>query len=225
MSDLEQRIPEPELMDDEAQARAYARADFSEPHNHFVEQFKASFPRADPRHALDLGCGPGDITRRFARAFPNATLTGVDGSRAMLDAGREANSAPDLSERIQLLYGYLPGAKLPHSKYDTIISNSLLHHLDDPLVMWRCIQDYAEPGARVFVMDLLRPATREHARVLVETYSGGEPDVLKQDFFHSLLAAYRPEEVRAQLRACCFGDFVVRTVSDRHLTVCGRVVG
>jgi len=221
MTDLDERLSEPEFMDEEVQARAYAGADFTEPHERFIEQFKTAFPHADPRHALDLGCGPGDVTRRFARAFPNATVTGVDGAQAMLDAGREANEAQDLGERLHFVYGRLPGAKLPRDTYDTIISNSLLHHLEDPLVMWQCIRDYAEPGARIFVMDLLRPATRQQAQALVETYSGGEPDVLKRDFFHSLLAAYRPGEVRTQLRACGLGDFEVRTVSDRHLIVCG----
>ncbi len=38
------RIPEPELMNSPEQARAYAEADFSEPHNMFVEKFAECFP-------------------------------------------------------------------------------------------------------------------------------------------------------------------------------------
>ena len=38
-----ERIPEPELMDDPEQARAYASADFSEPHQAFVERFTQRF--------------------------------------------------------------------------------------------------------------------------------------------------------------------------------------
>ena len=38
-----QRIPEVELMDDPEQTLAYARADFSEPHNHFVALFREHF--------------------------------------------------------------------------------------------------------------------------------------------------------------------------------------
>ncbi len=54
-----ERVPELELMDDAAQAEAYARADFSEPHNHFVELFKQCFPGPVQGAVLDLGCGPG----------------------------------------------------------------------------------------------------------------------------------------------------------------------
>ncbi|HEX6174620.1 MAG TPA: SAM-dependent methyltransferase, partial [Candidatus Binatia bacterium] len=61
-----ERIPEPELMDEDEQARAYALADFAEPHNHFVELFRECFPdEAITGHVLDLGCGPADVTLRF----------------------------------------------------------------------------------------------------------------------------------------------------------------
>ena len=48
------RVPEPELMDDEVQARAYALADFEEPHSMFVELFAGKFPElAGDFQALD----------------------------------------------------------------------------------------------------------------------------------------------------------------------------
>ena len=34
-----ERIPEPDLMSEQEQARAYAEADFSEPHENFVDLF------------------------------------------------------------------------------------------------------------------------------------------------------------------------------------------
>ena len=51
------RIPEPELMDEVEQARAYAAADFSEPHQAFVKHFRQRFADYDPKQVLDLGCG------------------------------------------------------------------------------------------------------------------------------------------------------------------------
>ena len=38
------RVLEPELMDDAAQARAYAKADFSEENQGFVDRFRDYFP-------------------------------------------------------------------------------------------------------------------------------------------------------------------------------------
>jgi SAM-dependent methyltransferase len=219
-----ERIPEPELMDGEAQARAYAEADFEEPHSRFIALLRASFPDLPVTGAaLDLGCGPADITLRVARAYPRWTVDGVDASAAMLAHGRAAVERAGLRDRITLVECYLPDGDAPRPSYGLVLSNSLLHHLRDPLVLWQSVRRWTRDGGAVFVMDLMRPASRDDAQRLVDCYAAGEPDVLRHDFFHSLLAAYRPEEVAAQLGAAGLGHLELRVVSDRHLVVCGRL--
>jgi ubiquinone/menaquinone biosynthesis C-methylase UbiE len=225
MGRLDKRIPEPELMDDPAQAAAYAAADFSVPHQLFVDLFITRFPDmvdAD-RRILDLGCGPADVTVRLARALPAATFVGVDGAPAMLAEGRRRVEAEKLSSRVELLEVRLSatGGVPPGAVFDAVVSNSLLHHLADPDALWNTIRAVARPGAPVLVMDLCRPADTEAAAGLVNAYAAGEPDVLRCDFYASLCAAYRPGEVRAQLAAAGF-DFSVDTPTDRHLVVTGR---
>lgn len=217
------RIPEPELMDDPAQALAYARADFEQPHNQFVAHFRLCFPDWNGAgHVVDLGCGPGDICRRFAQAFPDVHVHGVDGAAAMLAIGRDDLRAAGLDQRVQLHRGYLPGAALPRERYDAVVSNSLLHHLNDPQALWQAVLRHAAPGAPVFVMDLRRPQSREQAAELVALYAAGEPDVLRTDFHNSLLAAYRVDEIEAQLRTAGIDWLRVEAIGDRHLTAQGR---
>jgi ubiquinone/menaquinone biosynthesis C-methylase UbiE len=219
-----QRVPEPELMDDDEQARAYAEADFSEPHDRFVRLFRDTFPDVPLNGpVLDLGCGPADVTIRFARAYPHCLIDGVDGAAAMLRQGREAVRRAGLEGRIRLIQGHLPGAVLPLDRYDAVISNSLLHHLADPAVLWLSARCWGRAGAPVFVMDLMRPETPEQAEALAARYAADAPEVLRRDFYHSLRAAYRPDEVRAQLEALGLGNFEVRVVGDRHFIVAGRV--
>ena len=219
------RIPEPELMETEAQALAYAEANFEEPHNRCIELFRESFPDlAVSGYVVDLGCGPGDITRRFARAYPRAAVHGVDGSATMLASGeKQMRREPELRDRVVLVYGYLPGAPMPRERYDAVICNSLLHHLADPQVLWEAVRRFALPGAPVFAMDLMRPPTEEIARQMTDTYAAGEPEVLRRDFYNSLLAAYTPAEVRAQIEEAGLGYLEVREVSDRHLVVRGTM--
>ncbi len=222
-SQLISRIAEPELMEDMDQARAYAQADFTQPHNMFVEYYKQRLGMPDGGTFLDLGCGTADITCRFAAAFPKIHLHGVDGSSAMLYFAKKTISSWNLADRIHLIKARLPLKDLPIQTYDGIISNSLLHHLHDPLILWRTIKRWAPRNAPVFIMDLSRPDTKAKARKIVETYSGNEADILKRDFFNSLLAAFRPDEIEKQLVQEGLDYLHIETVSDRHFIVWGHL--
>lgn len=217
-----ERRPEPDLMDEEEQALAYAQADFSDPHENFIDLFKQNFPNHDiDGEVLDLGCGAADVTIRFAKRFPGAKILAVDGAEAMLNLGQKAIDAADLGNQITLQKVYLPADSLPEKNYQAIISNSLLHHLQDPLVLWKTIKRYAKPGTRIFIMDLMRPRSEDAVKELVDEYAADEPLILKRDFSNSLMAAYTVGEVEEQLEREGLVEFNVKPVSDRHLIVVG----
>lgn len=221
------RVLEPELMTEPEQARAYAEADFAEPHSRYIELFLQKFPdRPERARVLDLGCGPGDVTRRLARACPGYQIVAVDGSPAMLRLARRLTARePDLRDRIHYRKGYLPKGRIPRGPYDVILATSFLHHLADPMILWQAVRKYGRTGTIVLVADLCRPRTPAHARRLVERYAAGEPAVLRRDFHRSLLAAFTPAEVRAQLQKANLGELSVEVISDRHLLVSGRLHG
>lgn len=218
-----ERQPEPELMNEAEQARAYAEADFEQPHEYFVELCKQSFAGPLSGDVLDLGCGPADVVIRFARQFPDSRILAVDGAEAMLALGEQAVKEAGLSDNIQFHQAYLPEHSLPEKNYRAIISNSLLHHLQNPLVMWQTIKRYGTTHTQVFVMDLMRPRSESAARDLVEEYARNEPEVLKHDFYHSLLAAYTIGEVESQLETEGLVELNVKPVSDRHLVISGAL--
>ncbi len=217
------RIPEPELMESYEQAKAYSEADFQGPHSMFVQLFVERFGADLKGHVLDAGCGPADIAVRFANAYSHCTVHGVDASEAMISFGRKRVVSAGLEGRVLLYQGYLPGIILPVERFQALIVNSLLHHMPDPMKMWEVVKQYAPAGSgtRIFIMDLIRPSSRQEAAQLVESYSGSEPEVLKRDFYNSLLAAFRPDEVRGQLEESGLGFLQVEVVSDRHLAVWG----
>src|SRR5438046_10119699 len=123
------RIPEPELMDTAEQARAYAAADFSAAHQSYVTLFHQTFPKRPASAAvLDLGCGPADVTVRFAKANPGYTFHAVDGSAAMLNCAREALRAQrGLRQRIELIEGCSRGASIPRKTYAVTRATTSLH--------------------------------------------------------------------------------------------------
>jgi ubiquinone/menaquinone biosynthesis C-methylase UbiE len=213
------RVLEPEIMDGEAEAAAYARADFSDSNSAYVQHL------LEHRHAhlarvVDLGCGPADVPVRLARAVPAARITGVDGSAAMLALARGAVRAAGVEGQVELHLGRLPDLALPDHHFELVLSKDMLHHLPDPQTLWREVRRLARPGAAVYVMDLVRPDSPVEAREIVERIAGNEHPLLKTDFYHSLCAAFTPAEVRAQLEVTAL-PLTVRQVSDRHMTIEG----
>jgi ubiquinone/menaquinone biosynthesis C-methylase UbiE len=217
------RILEPELMSELAQAEAYAQADFAQVNQGFVDRFRVCFPKAVGGTMVDLGCGPADIPVRFARTLPDFTITAVDGSEPMIALAQQAVEAAGLGARVHPRCARLPMLPLPLQSFDAVVSNSLVHHMPDPQLFWNEVVRLGRPGAAVLIMDLFRPESPERAREIVERYSGNEAPVLKEDFFNSLCAAFTLREIRYQARSRGLGGLVCELASDRHWIVWGHL--
>ena len=214
------RLPEPELMIEPEQVSAYANADFEEPHSNFISMLRSYCGSENEiQTVLDLGSGPGDITFKFANAFPETIIDSVDGSKEMLDFAKNVLvEKPEFQGRINYIHSMIHEFR-PSEKYDLIFSNSLLHHLPDPMILWNKISEISSLETKIFIMDLIRPETVEEALRLKELYISNEPEVLQKDFYNSLLAAFEIEEVKGQLREASLNHLEVEQISDRHLIV------
>ncbi len=221
------RIPEPELMDGAEQVRAYANADFNNGDQAMVARL-AELCGDDPGPRLvDLGCGPGNISSRLAQRWPQATVVGIDGAARMLAVARARVAAqPELAGRLRYAQALLPledPSRLA-AAFSLVTSNSLLHHLHDPLVLWQALAQLAAPGAFVYVRDLRRPASSEALEALVLEQMVGAPAVLRQDYRASLHAAFTPEEVMQQLEQVGLAaQLQVAPLQERYLEVWGRL--
>lgn len=211
-------------MDSEAQTRAYAEADFDASNSLFTEKFKEYFKDLPAQGSLvDLGCGPGDISIRMACQYPGWTVIGLDAGINMLKFAQQRLADEKLAARVSFQQSYLPDPSLAASSFDSVISNSLLHHLPQPQVLWQSIVQVARPGAAIQVMDLMRPDSKEETQRLVDTYASGAPQVLIDDFYNSLLAAYTRHEISDQLLATGLDRLKIEIASDRHWIVHGRI--
>lgn len=216
------RVPEPELMEDPEQAAAYAAADFSHENQGFVDRFAEYFPDFSSGRVLDAGCGPADIPIRFARRYPESHLMAVDASQAMIHLAQQAVGDAGLSDRITVRcerFEAVPGANV----FDAVVSNSLLHHLPNPLQFWHKLRQLVKPGSPVLVMDLLRPDSPEDAQAIVDRYAADSPAILRKDFFNSLMAGYTEDEVTTQLARMNLTRLLIDVIDDRHWVVGGTV--
>jgi tRNA (cmo5U34)-methyltransferase len=74
-----------------------------------------------PRRVLELGVGTGETTRRLLERFPDAEVTGLDGTPAMVFAARNLG--------IDVRLGRMEDP-LPDGPWDLVISVLAVHHLD-----------------------------------------------------------------------------------------------
>lgn len=100
----------------------------------------ARIPLEAPRTVVDLGCGPGNITPALKARWPEAAVTGVDGSPEMLERARA--TLPGAAWVDADMNGWTPDAPV-----DLIYSNAALHWLEDHAAVFpRLMRQLASGG-------------------------------------------------------------------------------
>jgi SAM-dependent methyltransferase len=105
--------------------------------------------RQDVRRVLDVGCGPGINATRF----PGAEYVGVDINERYLAVARAKHQG-------RFIQADLESADLSSlGTFDTILVNSLLHHVPDEAVrrILRQLRDLLEPDGTVHMLELMWP--------------------------------------------------------------------
>ena len=219
-----QRQVEPELMNATDQVEAYAAADFSQSDQALVAWIAHRFPAGLGDRVIDLGCGPGNIALLLVQRWQQIEVVGVDGAPKMLAVAKARGQAlgSDQARRLHWQQSCLPDPTLPVG-FTAAVSNSLLHHLHEPGVLWESIKQVAAPGCVVVIHDLRRPNSEEELQQLVERHAATAPPVLKRDYEASLRAAFSTEEVQQQLLEAQLPQLKVMEREDRYLTVWGQL--
>ncbi len=223
------RVLEPEVMDTVLEAVDYDSMDHSEVNRRFVDQLlEHRLPTEGsaldrPVRVLDVGTGTALIPLELCRRDVPTHITGVDLAAYMLQVGQRNVIREGLQSRIKL--EHLDAKDLPYSSgaFDWVISNSIIHHIPEPLGCLREMVRVVAPGGLLFVRDLLRPADLPTLKHLVRTYAAGANVHQQQMFDDSLHAALTLEEVREMLDALSLPTSWVTQTTDRHWTICGRV--
>lgn len=103
----------------------------------------------DATSIADLGCGPGNFTRRLADAFPRASITAIDADPRMLALARER-----LPERVTIIEKSADTTELPDAAFDFAIARLLFQHLRDPLAVAREARRILKPGGVFAIIDI-----------------------------------------------------------------------
>lgn len=116
----------------------------------------ADLPREAEVHVLDLGCGPGSLSLRTLRHYPNAAVVAVDFDPVMLTIGQEV--AQEAGDRIQFLQADLREVDWwqPYqASFDLILSSTALHWLSAESLeqVYQRVYRALKPGGQFFNSD------------------------------------------------------------------------
>lgn len=211
------RVLEPEVMDSWSEAVEYDSMDFSEVNRAFAEEAIAVLSRSEAM-VLDAGTGTARIPILIAKQKPGWQIIGIDLSENMLKIGERNIKAAAVSSQVEL--ARVDAKKLPYidGQFDLVISNSIVHHLGDPLPFLCEVKRVLKPGGGIFLRDLQRPKNEADRDRLVEEYAGDCNQHQKKLFRDSLQAAFTLEEVQEMMNQALHGDIKVYSSSDRHWT-------
>ncbi|MBR8830046.1 MAG: 2-methoxy-6-polyprenyl-1,4-benzoquinol methylase, mitochondrial [Chroococcopsis gigantea SAG 12.99] len=211
-----QRVLEPEVMDSLEEAIEYDAMDFTSVNQAFAHDTLNLAPVK--ASVLDAGTGTARIPILIASQRPDWQIIAVDLSPAMLEIADKNVREANLSHCIDLQK--VDAKKLPYGddQFDLVISNSLVHHLTEPLPFFQEVKRVLRPQGGLLFRDLLRPASLTIVEEMVKAIG---PDYSPQQtglFSDSLRASFTLDEISALLSATGLHNINLYQSSDRHWT-------
>jgi ubiquinone/menaquinone biosynthesis C-methylase UbiE len=210
------RVLEPEVMDTVEDAREYDAMDHREANAAFVDRLieLGAFGAV-----LDVGTGPGHIPLLLCERLPRAEVIGVDLSTYMLELAEEHRLASPNAARIEFRRADAKGLEFPDGSFDTVASNTILHHIPDPRPFLSEARRVLRPDGCLLIRDLYRPRDEAELERLVELHAAGATSYQRQLFAASLHAALTPAELREVAGQAGLADAEVVVDSDRHMSL------
>jgi ubiquinone/menaquinone biosynthesis C-methylase UbiE len=97
---------------------------------------------------IDVGCGPGNYTRRLAEAAPEGLAVGIDASEAMVAA------AAKRSGRENCAYLRADACELPFAdgSFDAVCSVGVVHLIEQPMSAVEEMVRVLAPGGRMAIV-------------------------------------------------------------------------
>lgn len=224
------RTLEPEVMDTRDEAVDYDSMDHSDVNRVFVDDLyrltavddKGAAKEAvvELGHVFDVGTGTALIPIELCqRPDLVCRVTAADYALEMLRIAKRNVVAAGLDDRVALVREDCKQLTFADDEFDTVISNSIVHHIPEPVSVFREMVRVLRPGGCLFVRDLLRPDSAAVVDQIVDTYADGANDHQRQMFRESLHAALTVEEVRELLKAVGLPADAVSQTTDRHWTI------
>ncbi|MCC5611838.1 tRNA (adenine(22)-N(1))-methyltransferase TrmK [Nostoc sp. CHAB 5834] len=213
-----QRILEPEVMDTPEEAIEYDATDFTQVNTAFAQRAIELAPQSGL--ILDAGTGTARIPILICQQCPHLRIIGNDLSTNMLLIGSKNVEQAGLQKQISIELADSKQLPYQDEQFDMVISNSIVHHLPDPLPFFLEIKRVLKPNGAIFIRDLIRPDDEATINAFVERIGRESQNNERQNMQlrDSLHAAFRLDEVNELVQKAGLEEVKVYQSSDIHWT-------
>ena len=102
--------------------------------------------------ALDVGCGAGSVVLTLARAFPRATVVGLDVDRESIEHAKAAAAAANMGERVRFVAQRTADLE-PGEPFDLITVCDCVHDLAEPIQTLEEIRALLKTDGVLFIVE------------------------------------------------------------------------
>jgi demethylmenaquinone methyltransferase/2-methoxy-6-polyprenyl-1,4-benzoquinol methylase len=120
-------------------------------------RFLVSRVPAEALRVLDVASGTAAVAIELARGIPARTVTGVDQSTEMLEAGRARVAQAGLESQIELHEGRAESLPFGESEFDALTFTYLLRYVDDARATMEELVRVVRPGGVVAMLEFAVP--------------------------------------------------------------------
>ena len=211
-----QRVLEPEVMDSLEEAIEYDAMDFTEVNTAFAQHAIELGPPSGI--VLDAGTGTARIPILMCQQRQEWQIIGIDLAKNMLLIGAKNVELAGLQKQITLELADSKQLPYPDGQFEMVISNSIVHHLPDPLPFFLEVKRVLKPNGAIFIRDLIRPVDEATMNALVDSIGTEYNEHQKRLFRDSMHAAFTLDEVNELIHKADLEGVKVYQSSDRHWT-------
>ncbi len=183
----------------------------------FYEYTAMLLPKAEGACVLDLGCGTGLELEAYFKVNPNARVTGIDLTEAMLNALK--NKFPE--KEMNLIQGSYFDVPLGEEIYDAAVSVESLHHFtaEKKLSLYKKLRVALKKQGAFVLTDYFAESVEEEKEYFQELKRIKQEQGIADDEFYHYDTPLTAEHEMAVLREAGFPEVRLEKVWGSTCTV------
>lgn len=152
---------------------------------------------AKPKRILDVATGTGDLAIAAAKAVPDATITGADIAREMLEEGKKKISNQQLSPRIEMMQADSEHLPFGDAQYDAVMCAYGVRNFEHLEAGLAEMQRVMKPGGQLAILEFSQPRNFPIKQLYGFYFKYMLPLIGRMVSKHSRAYTYLPESVQA----------------------------